>query len=321
MNSFTFTCSAPDGWFLFLAKTFGPGLLTATVTGSIAFAAFRVARSQREIANNKYNLDMFDKRYDLFGKIVTLHEKLELMEIPEYENHEYNEELHKKFSSFLDKITKFEVNQVAVMKDYLLKELETTFPEFEKSYRLFGEIKKDKIKNLKLYVVEFRKIKNKFLGSFDNLKDYSVRKTSDYINDIILKASDYYENERKNSALGLIDSIKKNPRIIDEYDKDGNKTTIDISEDIISGLNKSIDSFNAEKLTYRKKLLEYQKLMSKEFLLMKKIKLEVKEIHDIMDTNMNNINDIGYKETDFDKFIDRISNKLLSVFKKKPTEN
>ncbi|MCW4589614.1 hypothetical protein NO263_03365 [Gluconacetobacter entanii] len=36
------------------------------MTGSIASAAYFVARSQREIATNKYNLDLFDKRWEIY---------------------------------------------------------------------------------------------------------------------------------------------------------------------------------------------------------------------------------------------------------------
>ncbi|MCP9321024.1 hypothetical protein KBX73_14860 [Acetobacter persici] len=64
MTVYSFACSTPDNWsnWHFLAKTFGPGL----IAGTIALMAYRVASTQKQIATNKYNLDMFDKRWSVF---------------------------------------------------------------------------------------------------------------------------------------------------------------------------------------------------------------------------------------------------------------
>ncbi|WP_148262847.1 hypothetical protein [Acetobacter tropicalis] len=74
MNSFTFTCSAPDDWsnWHFLIKTFGPAL----IAGCIALLAYRVARTQKTIATNKYHLDMFDKRFEVFSEYHDFREKI-----------------------------------------------------------------------------------------------------------------------------------------------------------------------------------------------------------------------------------------------------
>ncbi|KAA8389416.1 hypothetical protein, partial [Acetobacter sp. DmW_125124] len=71
MTIYSFACSAPDNWrdWHFLVKTFGP----ISITGFIALAAYKVARTQREIASNKYNLDLFISRlrvYEDFVKIL-----------------------------------------------------------------------------------------------------------------------------------------------------------------------------------------------------------------------------------------------------------
>lgn len=64
MAVYSFTCSTPDDWsnWHFLVKTFGPALMA----GFIAVLAYRVANTQKTIATNKYNLDMFDKRWSVF---------------------------------------------------------------------------------------------------------------------------------------------------------------------------------------------------------------------------------------------------------------
>lgn len=64
MTVYSFACSTPDDWsnWHLWAKTFGPGLIAAF----IALMAFGVANTQKQIATNKYNLDMFDKRWSVF---------------------------------------------------------------------------------------------------------------------------------------------------------------------------------------------------------------------------------------------------------------
>lgn len=47
-------------------KTFGPSMITGSVTAFMASLAYFVSRAQREIAANKYNLDLFDKRYPIY---------------------------------------------------------------------------------------------------------------------------------------------------------------------------------------------------------------------------------------------------------------
>ncbi|MCP9321025.1 hypothetical protein KBX73_14865 [Acetobacter persici] len=49
-----------------LIRTFGPPLITGTITMLMAGFALKVSLSQRTIAKNKYNLDMFDKRWGVF---------------------------------------------------------------------------------------------------------------------------------------------------------------------------------------------------------------------------------------------------------------
>ena len=64
---------APDKWdFWFFAKTFGPSLIAAGIAGM----ALTVALTQRTIAANKYNLDLFDKRYEIYNEIIKLRRKV-----------------------------------------------------------------------------------------------------------------------------------------------------------------------------------------------------------------------------------------------------
>ncbi|MBS1016884.1 hypothetical protein [Acetobacter persici] len=65
-------------------KTFGPGIITACVTGSIASAAYIVARTQREIAENKYKLDLFDKRLPLYEKYNEMYKELKDADLVSY---------------------------------------------------------------------------------------------------------------------------------------------------------------------------------------------------------------------------------------------
>lgn len=79
MTVYSFACSTPDDWsnWHLWVKTFGPGIITACVTGSIASAAYIVARTQREIASNKYKLDLFDKRWSVFEEFYDIYNNIE----------------------------------------------------------------------------------------------------------------------------------------------------------------------------------------------------------------------------------------------------
>ncbi|MBS1017263.1 hypothetical protein, partial [Acetobacter persici] len=74
MTVYSFACATPDNWsnWHFLAKTFGPGL----IAGTIALMAYRVASTQKQIATNKYNLDMFDKRWSAFEEFYKIYNKI-----------------------------------------------------------------------------------------------------------------------------------------------------------------------------------------------------------------------------------------------------
>lgn len=69
--NFGFPNCQPDVWdFWFILKTFGP----SCIAGSIALMAFVVAVTQRKIAANKYNLDLFDKRYEIYEKLNSFYD-------------------------------------------------------------------------------------------------------------------------------------------------------------------------------------------------------------------------------------------------------
>ncbi|MFT9324755.1 MAG: hypothetical protein ABF537_11535, partial [Acetobacter sp.] len=70
---FGFSIGEPDVWdFWFILKTFGPGC----IAGLIALMALSVALTQRKIAANKYNLDLFDKRYEIYEKLNTFYDSI-----------------------------------------------------------------------------------------------------------------------------------------------------------------------------------------------------------------------------------------------------
>lgn len=69
--NFGFPNCQPDVWnFWFVLKTFGP----SCIAGSIALMALFVALTQRKIAANKYNLDLFDKRYEIYEKLYSFYD-------------------------------------------------------------------------------------------------------------------------------------------------------------------------------------------------------------------------------------------------------
>ncbi|MFT8419758.1 MAG: hypothetical protein ABF636_13160 [Acetobacter sp.] len=69
--NFGFPNCQPDVWnFWFILKTFGP----SCIAGSIALMALFVALTQRKIAANKYNLDLFDKRYEIYEKLNSFYD-------------------------------------------------------------------------------------------------------------------------------------------------------------------------------------------------------------------------------------------------------
>nr|WP_220572361.1 hypothetical protein [Gluconobacter oxydans] len=68
---FVFSSGEPDVWdFWFILKTFGPGC----IAGLIALMALSVALTQRKIAANKYNLDLFDKRYEIYERLNSFYD-------------------------------------------------------------------------------------------------------------------------------------------------------------------------------------------------------------------------------------------------------
>ncbi|WP_336764001.1 hypothetical protein [Asaia sp. VD9] len=161
MTVYSFACSTPDNWssWHMWAKTFGPGIVTACVTGSIASAAYIVARTQREIAANKYDLDLFDKRYPLFEKINEAAEKTESYDTRNecvYEDiklADYSKEVNsrrKLYISHINKIRAFDTSSIEVIYD-----------EINKSVRLYRNITPEMVDLLKKNIKEFNEIKNK----------------------------------------------------------------------------------------------------------------------------------------------------------------
>ncbi|WP_143456023.1 hypothetical protein [Novacetimonas hansenii] len=83
---------APEGNVWSVVKTFGPSI----IAGSIAIMAYRLSReqkgiaeTQKEIAANKYNLDLFDKRYDIFESLSDVNDIICTIHIPDYSNESF----------------------------------------------------------------------------------------------------------------------------------------------------------------------------------------------------------------------------------------
>lgn len=76
MTDIMFTCApqiaAVSSWIdnFPALKTLTPPIITGSVTAFMASLAYFVSRSQREIAANKYNLDLFEKRYPEYEKFL-----------------------------------------------------------------------------------------------------------------------------------------------------------------------------------------------------------------------------------------------------------
>lgn len=124
--NFGFPNCQPDAWDIwFILKTFGPGC----IAGFIALMALFVAYTQRKIAANKYNLDLFDKRYEIYEKMNTFYDSIFHHIILSNYSFCYNSMSHElKYillrSSFLfDNISKGKVSEI----NNLLGEVEETF--------------------------------------------------------------------------------------------------------------------------------------------------------------------------------------------------
>lgn len=135
-----------DNWgdFCFYIKTFGPGMMTAALTGTIAYLAFRVARTQKTIAANKYALDLFDKRYEIFDSMIDTHDKITKFEIPDYDKNTLsNAEKNKTpVSIFVSEQLKI----IDCIHNFMLKEFKGLSSKLEKSARIFRKITNDDVK-------------------------------------------------------------------------------------------------------------------------------------------------------------------------------
>ncbi|MBS1032917.1 hypothetical protein JK192_16320, partial [Gluconobacter cerinus] len=185
MTVYSFACSTPDNWssWHIWAKTFGPGIITACVTGSIASAAYIVARTQREIAANKYDLDLFDKRYPLFEKINDAAEKIEKYDTRKEcidENIQLldtYEKIHShcdQYIIYIEKISNFNIDVIKSIYD-----------EINKSVRLYRNITPEKVSLLKEKIEILNK--NKYKTYKFNEHENKICDTTDLYLNIYLK--------------------------------------------------------------------------------------------------------------------------------------
>lgn len=171
---------APDKWdFWFILKTFGPGIVTALFTGTIAILAYRIAKTQREIAANKYDLDLFDKRYEIFENFIPCHDKINELDLKEYDDN-----IIKQFDNDqidFNEISKYQIEQISLIKNFIENDLSLIVNKLEKASRIFGSIKKDKVKDFKKQLLIFRKEKKIFYQNSYHMIEHVMQLKVEYM--------------------------------------------------------------------------------------------------------------------------------------------
>lgn len=159
MNSYTFSCSTPDDWtdWHFLLKTFAP-VGVALASALIASLAFSVAKTQKTIASNKYNMDLFDKRWSVFEEFYILYKEIIVKHNPEFI---HNKELYSVIISKKSAILKAS----KVFENIHFNEIENIFYLID---RLLGL--KQKFIDARMNIVEYRDCKKTIKSSLNAMK-------------------------------------------------------------------------------------------------------------------------------------------------------
>ncbi|MGY8604802.1 hypothetical protein ACTVH1_03650 [Gluconobacter cerinus] len=128
-----------------------PTIFSSSISAVIAFIAFCVAFTQREIAKNKYNLDLFDKRYQVY----------------------------KEYYDFLKTISAtVKLNKDLWIKEVNCKEISELFNIFENIIMRINMLYKDKREEIiSIYIEKMQSmtanelIKSSYIEAVDNIKN------------------------------------------------------------------------------------------------------------------------------------------------------
>lgn len=305
MTVYSFACSTPDNWssWHIWARTFGPSIVTACVTGSIASAAYIVAKTQREIAANKYDLDLFDKRYPLFEKINDAAEKIEKYDTGKeciVENIQLLD-THEKIWSHCDQY----ITYIGRISDFNIDIIKSIYDEINKSVRLYRNITPERVSLLKEKIEILNTNKDKtYRYKRNKYKIYDVKNT--YLKDHLMEIYTNIIKSSRESKIELIkNEIKKIKNLIyqienkiephNNYGNEDGRKYIKIHEDTISSKTEELNIF-IEKETYFND--EYEKLIShisESFNAMNEIKSCIIFIRDEMNKHLN-ISDVSYQK-------------------------
>lgn len=301
MTVYSFACSTPDDWsnWHFLAKTFGPGL----IAGLIASAAYIVARTQREIASNKYDLDLFDKRYPLFEKVNAYADKVEKYDTKNNyimgNIHSVNS--HKQLISYCGIC----IDDLEKIENFNIKNIDSIYDDITKSVKLYKNITPEMVSKLKSNVNSFFEHHQKTADT--DLSIFRICNTRnenhfDYIKNLHRNASEIFRNEIKKHHLNLIRNHVKNICKL-RYDKNIKRLHSALEIDIRAADNKDIIESEKEKLrdflkNKDKSILElddFNIYVCKSFKLMNKIKSTLIFIRNEMDKHLT-ISEVPYKK-------------------------
>lgn len=308
MTVYSFACSTPDNWssWYMWAKTFGPGIITACVTGSIASAAYIVARTQREIAANKYDLDLFDKRYPLFEKINDAAEKIEkydtekecIDENIQLLNTNNEIRLHcEQYIIYIERIRNFNIDVI-----------KSVYDEINKSVRLYKNITPEEVSLLKEKIEILNKNKNKtyeFNGHKHEicdtkntyLKDYLIKMHRSIIKSSMDAELERLENKIKEHEKHIYNIKNKIASYASCGDEDG-RIYIKQHQDYISSLTENKKIVISNEISFKDEYKKFISYISESFNAMNEIKSCIIFIRDEMNKHLN-VSDVSYQKRHF----------------------
>lgn len=194
-------------------------MVTAIFTGTIAIFAYRVARTQRTIAANKYALDLFDKRYEIFDSMIKTHDKITKFKILDYDRNtlpkaELNMTKPFDFAAELCKV-------IECIHNFMLKEFKDISSKLEKSARIFQKITKNDVESFKKVLHEFEDQKNAFFMKLPGYPEYDQKSIEKHFEEIYIYGSiNNYEKEEnfRDNKIKLYTTKCNNEKIsVDKY--------------------------------------------------------------------------------------------------------
>ncbi|MDG6095643.1 hypothetical protein LOC54_11190 [Acetobacter sp. AN02] len=303
MTVYSFACSTPDDWssWHIWVRTFGPGIITACVTSSIASAAYIVARTQREIAANKYDLDLFDKRYPLFEKINDAAEKIE--------KYDTGKECIVENIQSLDTYEKIisHRNQCIIyverIRNFNTEVIKNVYDEINKSVRLYRNITPEKVSILKNKIellnknktYEYKGIEYTFCGTVDACLEFYLE---DMQNNIIQSLRDNilegFENKIREHE-NYIHCIENKIEPYNNYGDEEIKNYVKKHKDIILSKTRDKNIFIENEIYFNDKYNEFISYISESFKTMNEIQSCIIFIRDEMNKHLN-VSDVSYKK-------------------------